>query len=57
MSKDRRNTRFFWLMLILLCGFIYVAIMWATTADSCGLHAATYWQYAPPRWVCAPTHH
>jgi len=54
MTRNRRNTRFFWFMLILLGLFIYVGLMWATTADNCGRNAKKYWQYAPPQWVCTP---
>jgi hypothetical protein len=56
MSRNARNTRFFWLMLVLLLVAAYVGIMAATTADDCGRGQETKWQYFPPRWVCvAPT--
>ena len=54
MTRNRRNTRFFWFMLVLLGVVIYVGIMFATTVDSCGKYGAKHWQIVPPRWVCGP---
>jgi len=51
MSRNARNTRFFWGMLLLLFVAIYFAVMFVSTVDSCGKGAKS-WQWAPPRWVC-----
>lgn len=54
MSKNRRNTRFFWFMLVLLGIAIYSGVMFVKTIDSCGTYGTKHWEYLPPSWVCGP---
>ncbi len=54
MSKDRRTTRFFWFMLVLLRISIYSGAMFVKTVDRCGKYGTRHWQYLPPQWVCGP---
>ncbi len=51
MALNSRNTRFFWVMLLLLFAALYLGIMFVSTVDRCG-QGPKQWQWAPPRWVC-----
>jgi hypothetical protein len=51
MARNARNTRFFWMMLLLLFVAIYVSLMFVSTVDKCG-KGPKVWQWAPPKWVC-----
>jgi hypothetical protein len=52
MALNSRNTRFFWVMLLLLVVAMYVGVMFVSTADKCSAGHPQKWQWVPPRWVC-----
>ena len=52
MALNTRNSRFFWVMLVLLLVAMYVGLMFVSTGDNCGGDSNKHWQWAPPEWVC-----
>jgi len=51
MALNSRNTRFFWMMLLLLGIALYLAVMFVSTVDDCG-QGPKKWQWVPAGWVC-----
>jgi len=52
MSRDRRNTRTFWLFLIVLIVVFSYGAYAAGTADKCGASKPQKWVWMPPHWQC-----
>ncbi len=53
MVRDRRNTRFFWLMLVMLLVVIYYGAVAGSTVDNCGPGTPEKWDWVPPpHWQC-----
>lgn len=54
MSRNSRNTVWFWLLLVLLLVGGYSGIVAASTHDkACGSrYAAKHWEFFPPHWEC-----
>jgi hypothetical protein len=53
LARDRRNTRFFWIMFLLLAIAAYYVIVMTTTIDNCGPQTPQRWSWVPPpHWIC-----
>jgi hypothetical protein len=52
MALNSRNSRFFWVMLVLLLVAMYIGLMFVSTGTKCGGDSNKHWQWTPPEWVC-----
>jgi hypothetical protein len=51
--RDKRNTQFFWILLVILAVVVYYGGVWAGTSDKCGSTVAEKWVWTPPpHWEC-----
>jgi hypothetical protein len=51
--RNRRNTRFFWVMIVVLVVALYYAAVAGATVDRCGPGAREKWDWVPPpHWQC-----
>ena len=53
MARDRRNTRFFWIMIVVLLIVAYYGAVMGGTVDHCGPQTPEKWSWIPPpHWIC-----
>jgi hypothetical protein len=51
-SRDRRNTQTFWLLLVVLIVVFSYGAYAAGTVDHCGTGKPEKWVWMPPHWQC-----
>jgi len=52
MARNQRNTRTFWLFLVVLVAVFAYGAYAAGTVDRCGPGHPEKWVWAPPHWHC-----